>query len=743
MSYKKTLKSEETEKWERSMFRNSPSKTECKKKKLPYVEGDKLINTAAFCERANYFLEKGTYTHLKKKSARWWEFWREERRRCQEGVWLGQVRITGYHYYFLNYYPMIIANVDENEEVEEQFGFAKFWRIHFNLFHLLEYGEKIKKNLAFIKPRGCGASEIAASVGACDFEIPKTDKNGRRRFDKNVYYAAKQKYLQGQDGIINKVFKSITWINENAQTAIYQSNAYHSRTSDMHWVAGYRKKDNTGVQTGGEVFGAILNKPDDARSGRVKRIFWEESGANPKLGAALNVAAELTKRGRHKTGIHIIFGTSNAETEGIEAFKRVISYPDSYDCLKFRNVWKGGDQNYDVVKNVSINPFEYLADREEDGVGWFIPYYDYYVMDKHGNPDREEAYRQIMEERKQKEKDGLEDAQLYIADHPVTLEETWFRQGTNNFDKDILSKQYTDIVISKKYNKENKDTPYDVGNLVEETDEKGNKRIVFEHDLDGKFKIYEHPQTDEHGNPYKHLYVGGVDPIDTGRKETSQKMGSNFAMLVKKRISPNYFSESSNTYVAIYCYIPDYARESFNDARKLILYYNCFTNIERNKYGFISHMKDMGMINFLMRKPRLDNASQFTIDQNSEVIGTYANADINIHMDNLVREYIKDYGHTIMFPELLQELIGYRFETRTHHDLTVAMGLTELVSQEINHILPKAVVKESEDFEVFGYYRDKDGYKKYGLIPNKESFEEKMKYRNVFRTKEPGTGIEL
>lgn len=45
--------------------------------------------------------------------------------------------------------------------------------------------------------------------------------------------------------------------------------------------------------------------------------------------------------------------------------------------------------------------------------------------------------------------------------------------------------------------------------------------------------------------------------------------------------------------------------------------------------------------------------------------------------------------------------------------------MTELADQELSGRQPSLVIKEVEQFQDFGYYRDERGYIRYGVIPKK------------------------
>jgi hypothetical protein len=73
----------------------------------------------------------------------------------------------------------------------------------------------------------------------------------------------------------------------------------------------------------------------------------------------------------------------------------------------------------------------------------------------------------------------------------------------------------------------------------------------------------------------------------------------------------------------------------------------------------------------------------------------------------------------IWFEEMLDELMRYTDENKTHFDIIAAMAMTELADEELGTVVPVKVVKTDETWEDVGYYTDERGYKRWGVIPKK------------------------
>ena len=105
------------------------STEDCIEQGLPYVDMHTgyLYNTHMFSTPALAYQKNGTYTQHPPQSEQWYEFWKKQRHRIRNGVWLGQIRVTGYHYFMLNFHRMKIAVGNDEQE-----GFGSFMR--FTLF---------------------------------------------------------------------------------------------------------------------------------------------------------------------------------------------------------------------------------------------------------------------------------------------------------------------------------------------------------------------------------------------------------------------------------------------------------------------------------------------------------------------------------------------------------------------------------------------------------------------------------
>ena len=61
------------------------------------------INSSVFTEEARHFSKYGYYCPDPWGTPDWIDYWEEQLKRCREGYEVGGVKITGNHYFYLNF----------------------------------------------------------------------------------------------------------------------------------------------------------------------------------------------------------------------------------------------------------------------------------------------------------------------------------------------------------------------------------------------------------------------------------------------------------------------------------------------------------------------------------------------------------------------------------------------------------------------------------------------------------------
>jgi tRNA nucleotidyltransferase (CCA-adding enzyme) len=125
----------------------------------------------------------------------------------------------------------------------------------------------------------------------------------------------------------------------------------------------------------------------------------------------------------------------------------------------------------------------------------------------------------------------------------------------------------------------------------------------------------------------------------------------------------------------------------------------------------------------------------------SNLLGTPPSTQYIDYQDGKLKEYIDDNSHTIWFEPALTQLIEYDRADRTPSDLVVAMGLCELMDDDLMGKIAKPKDSVSKELQLFGYYRDPiTGKKKYGAIPTVSKEKENMNKEYEFSLREGPMG---
>ena len=105
-------------------------------------------------------LSTGTYSGSVYGSRSYKEFWDAQKKRCNEGYSSNGYRLTGDNYFFLNFYNL---KTSESDTINQAYGFPMFLVFQYEYFHYVELCEKLDYDVALLKSRGIGFSEMASS----------------------------------------------------------------------------------------------------------------------------------------------------------------------------------------------------------------------------------------------------------------------------------------------------------------------------------------------------------------------------------------------------------------------------------------------------------------------------------------------------------------------------------------------------------------------------------------------------
>lgn len=243
----------------------------------------KICNTDKFRQSAIFFQEHGCYTLAPRGTTDYIQFWDRETNRCLNGyVAPDGDAITGYHYFYLNYSPIMKI---EEVEYTDRFGnkrtrrerilaFPDFWIGDYYYFNAVEQAEDEGKHMAVLKARQKGFSFKGASMLVRNYELIPGSKN--------FAVASEQKFLIG-DGLLTKAWQIMDFVDKH--TAWSKQRLTSTR---MERVSGYKVTDEFGKQTEQGYLSSITgitlkNDPERIRGTRGRLVLWEEGGKFPNL----------------------------------------------------------------------------------------------------------------------------------------------------------------------------------------------------------------------------------------------------------------------------------------------------------------------------------------------------------------------------------------------------------------------------------------------------------------------------
>jgi hypothetical protein len=613
-------------------------------------------------------------------------YYKKINKAMEEGIYIGSEYYNPMFCFWLIMFMFEIPLYDDKGNPLDGFevGRPLYSNIDRYVFDLLWKGYKTRKYGAIMGGRGIGKSFITDSVMAWYYMI----------FDSQELIVSAT-----SDPIVEEAWDKVT----DTIKAIEKE------------YPGYRQKQKTSstkkIVAGEEYFDSNHDEQTRGSGNEIRRITYAD---NPNV-----------TRGRRPHFQHI------------EEFASFPSHPSKgslKNCLgQSKGSWKimgsimkafvmltgtGGSVNNKDAEDVFTNPrgFNLLLVNEwgrETGI--FIPAYLKYggTWEHSGVPNIELAMRQLIQSRKDLESDPVAFMQE-LQEFPITLEEVFTVTGTNIFNQDKIAEQLTKLKVATV-------KPWKEGRLDYIMDKEGNPTgVEFIEVRGGKIIIVEPPDIESNGQIMNNLYVGGVDSIDQGKKD-SLVDGSKLAVAIKKRISNNMFSRTSQVYVAFYNERSDDVRWDYENVLKLSMYYNAKLNIEYTKINIISFFRDKGQLWRILKRPSIAIGSNVSGAKASTLLGTPATGAVIDHQDQKFADYIDDYYYLIMYIPVLEQSRDYSREKRTAFDFVVACGLAELADEDFLGKPASTTGTASSDLAMIGVYRDRNGKKRWGPIPKKET----------------------
>lgn len=652
------------------------------------------INTAEFTREAQHFTKYGYYTAAPWGSEDWRQYWREQLRRCEEGYSVGGVRITGNHYFYLNFTRIMISAGEGNNKRKIR-AFPSFWDGDYDYFHVLEIAkqgiteEELAKLHLEVRPLHLGGNKhlVVGKARRKGYSFKNSaicaNMYNIRRDSRCIIGAYDKKYLYPkEDAIMTMVKTHLDFLNEQTGWA-------KKRLIDRqdHIKAGFIEKINgQDVPRGfkSEVFAfSFQNDPDAGRGKSADYFIFEEGGAWPGLESAFMAVKPALEDGDFTIGTGIVFGTGGDMEKGTIDFANMYFNPDDYNCLAFENIW---EEN--TGKSVG---FFHPTDRN------FIGY-----IDKAGNSDRQGVIAREKALRASITRSSTLDK--HIQEYPFGPSEAFLVSTGNIFPAVELRKVYDKLMRSEG----NKGRPAYIykqdGEVKIEYDLTGTLRPIEKFPIDeteeGAVVIFEEPQYFDKidqatGEKVKQiprgLYKIGYDPY---RQNKGTSHGS---AMVFKTLSE--FSSTGDTIVAEYTGRPETVEDFHRTVMYLAEFYNAEVMFENEVTSVVPFFRGHKKLQYLSAQPDAVISANINKSTVARIYGIHMVEKLKEAGISYINKWLRterDFDEngkailnmeTIKSPALLLEMIKY--DGNINVDRIMALAMVMFSVEEEREIIKK------------------------------------------------------
>ena len=477
----------------------------------------KIYNTDKFRQAAIFYENNGCYTLAPRGTTDYIKYWDQETDRCLNGYTAPDGDyITGYHYFYLNYSPIMkLVNeqyTDRNGNIRTRrnrlIRFPSFWIWDYYYYMAIQQAEEEGKHLAVLKARAKGYSFKGASMLVRNYELIPGSKS--------FAVASEQTFLIG-DGLLTKAWQIMDFVDKN--TAWAKKRLTSTR---MERVSGFKVTDEYGNQTEQGYLSSIKgitlkNDPERIRGTRGKLILWEEGGKFPNLETAWRVEQPAVETDDGKAfGLQIAFGTGGTEGGQFEGLKNLFYKPYAFNCLGFPNIWD--DTAGDTKCGFFVPSYANMEGVDDQG--------NYRFMDKDGNILYEQAVEELIHQRNVIRDGGASQQSIdrFISERPMKPQEAVLELGKNIFPRKLLMDQLTRIRTNTKIKnmKHIVNLMWDGDGKVQAIEKKSGDITEYplrkDHKPEGSVVIWEYPIKD----PPFGLYIGGCDPLRSADLKSSK-----------------------------------------------------------------------------------------------------------------------------------------------------------------------------------------------------------------------------
>ena len=655
----------------------------------------KILNSDKFRQAAIFFQEHGRYTNAPRGTTDYIQYWEQETNRCLNGYVADDGdSITGYHYFYLNYSP--IMKLEEKEYVdrygnirrkrERVLSFPDFWDYDYYYFNAIEQAEQEGKHMATLKCRQRGYSFKGASMLVRNYELIPGSKN--------FAVASEQKFLVG-DGLLTKAWQIMDFVDKHTEWS-----KQRLTSTRMERVSGFKITDEFGKQTEQGYLSSITgitlkNDPERLRGTRGKLVLFEEGGKFPNLETAWRIEQPAVETDDGVAfGLLCLFGTGGTEGGSFDGLKNIFYNPKAFNVLSFPNIWDDGQEQTEC--GFFVPAWSNLQSFDDKGNQIF--------MDKFGNSLKDKAIEELINQRNVIKDGGASQTSIdrFVSERPLKPQEAVLELGKNIFPRKLLMDQLTRIRTNTKIRnmKHIVDLSWDGNGGVQATEKKSGDITTYHLKKDdkpnGSIVIWEYPIPDA---PFG-LYIGGCDPYDHDSSFTNS-LGSTF---IFKRVRAG--EAWNDVIVAEYTGRPDTAEEYYENVRKLLIFYNARLLFENERKGIYPYFTNKHCDYLLADQPDKIITEVFKDSKVQRRKGCHMTKAIREYGEGLILEWLMDEyepGHPnverIYSEALIEELIEN--DGIKNVDRVIALCMVMIYREELYQIKVSAAKEQNKQVELF------------------------------------------
>ena len=655
----------------------------------------KILNSDKFRQAAIFFQEHGRYTNAPRGTTDYIQYWEQETNRCLNGYVADDGdSITGYHYFYLNYSP--IMKLEEKEYVdrygnvrrkrERVLSFPDFWDYDYYYFNAIEQAEQEGKHMATLKCRQRGYSFKGASMLVRNYELIPGSKN--------FAVASEQKFLVG-DGLLTKAWQIMDFVDKHTEWS-----KQRLTSTRMERVSGFKITDEFGKQTEQGYLSSITgitlkNDPERLRGTRGKLVLFEEGGKFPNLETAWRIEQPAVETDDGVAfGLLCLFGTGGTEGGSFDGLKNIFYNPKAFNVLSFPNIWDDGQEQTEC--GFFVPAWSNLQSFDDKGNQIF--------MDKFGNSLKDKAIEELINQRNVIKDGGASQTSIdrFVSERPLKPQEAVLELGKNIFPRKLLMDQLTRIRTNTKIRnmKHIVDLSWDGNGGVQATEKKSGDITTYHLKKDdkpnGSIVIWEYPIPDA---PFG-LYIGGCDPYDHDSSFTNS-LGSTF---IFKRVRAG--EAWNDVIVAEYTGRPDTAEEYYENVRKLLIFYNARLLFENERKGIYPYFTNKHCDYLLADQPDKIITEVFKDSKVQRRKGCHMTKAIREYGEGLILEWLMDEyepGHPnverVYSEALIEELIEN--DGIKNVDRVIALCMVMIYREELYQIKVSAAKEQNKQVELF------------------------------------------